>query len=249
MPGDKNQEKSFVIETDDGKRIYGCLHSPVDSDLGKAIILVHGLTGHMNEHIHLMLGRYLSRKGYAVLRFNQYGDGAGARVFHETTIRMHVSDTRAVIQYAHQLGFKEIILAGHSLGSPVAIGATDTLVDSLILLDPTGPPRERIEVWQTYDPKHQLSYLDWSMRIVLGEQWIKDARTFPDSYEAFARISCPVLIIATELGEQMPFCQRYASIHPAKPEIKIIPKSGHCFTEEAAVERLADSLEQWLAER
>jgi pimeloyl-ACP methyl ester carboxylesterase len=202
----------------------------------------------MDEYIHLRLARLLNEQGYSVIRFNQYGDEECARKFHTSTIREHVLDTQAVITYARQEGFSKVVLAGHSLGSPVAIAATGDSVCGLILIDPTGRPMDRIKDWETYDPEHKISFLDWSRRVILGTRWIEDAKSFPDSYEQFASVTCPVQIIAAQRADQMKFCERYREAHPSHPEIQIIQNATHCFTEDGAVEALASMMLAWMAQ-
>jgi len=241
-------EQPFVVTASDRAEIYGVLH-PSSDENRPLVILVHGLTGHMGEYIHLRLARLLNSRGYPVIRFNQYGDEERARKFHTSTIREHVSDTQSVIAYALKRGFTKVVLAGHSLGSPVAIAATDGSVHGLILIDPTGRPTDRIEDWQTYDPQLKVSYLDWSRRTLLGERWIEDAKSFYDSYQQFAGVSCPVQIIAAERADQMKYCERYREVHPQHPEIQVIPDATHCFPEEGTVEALALLMEQWMVDR
>jgi pimeloyl-ACP methyl ester carboxylesterase len=241
-------EKSIVIATSDNAEIHGVLHQPQNQG-HPIIVLVHGLTGHMEEYIHLRLARLLSRHGYPVIRFNQYGDQERARKFYTSTITQHVSDTRDVVNYARQEGFEKIILAGHSLGSPVAIAAAGSSIEALILIDPTGWPKDRIRVWKTQDPLLNISYLDWSKRILLGERWIEDAKTSPDPYLQFARLQCPVQIIAAANADQLAFCTRYSDAHPQHPEIQIVPNATHCFTEDGAVETLAGLMIEWIGKK
>ena len=238
-------EHTFAITAADSAEIHGVLHRSSRSDL-PLIVLVHGLTGHMDEYIHLRLARLLSENGFPVIRFNQYGDEERARKFHDSTIREHVSDTQAVIAYAAKQGFSRGVLAGHSLGSPVAIGATGPSVCGLILIDPTGRPSDRIKEWETYDSELKISYLNWSRRILLGARWIEDAKSFPDPYEQFAKIKCPVQIIAAQNADQMRFCEGYRDAHPAHPDIQVIPNATHCFPEEGAVEALAALISEWI---
>lgn len=241
-------EQPFVLETPDDKRIYGLLHPAQKGNTNApVVVIVHGLTGHMNEYMHIRLAQLLSRNGYPAIRFSHYEDEPGARTFHDSTIREHVADTTTVLEYARSKGYSRVILAGHSLGSPVAIAATTDQVDGLILVDPTGWPADRIKDWQTYDPEHRVSYLNWARRIILGERWIKDAQTFPNSYDQFSKVACPIHIIAAERGDQMAYCQRYHEIHPAHPPIKIISAATHCFTEEGATESLATEISVWLS--
>ena len=238
-------ETSFAIPVADGKLIYGISHNPTQKT-SSAVVLVHGLTGHMNEYLHLMMAKDLTCRGHAVFRFNQYGDEKDARRFHETTISLHVSDTVSVVDYVERQGYSNITLIGHSLGSPVAIAATDARVGALILLDPTGPPKIRIKSWQVYDEQHAISYLDWTLRIILGEGWVEDAKNFPDSYDQFSKVSCKVKIIAAERAEQMVYCERYNQVHPSRPEILIIPGASHCFTEEGTIENVCAAIGEWL---
>jgi len=238
-------EKAFVLTTSDNAEIHGVLH-PSPNKRRPMVVLVHGLTGHMDEYIHLRLARLLNGEGYSVIRFNQYGDEPRARKFHTSTISEHVSDTTEVLAYAMSQGYSTVVVAGHSLGSPVAIAATGGSVRGLILIDPTGRPMDRIKDWQTYDEEHKISYLDWSRRIILGERWIEDAKSFPDSYLQFASVACPVQIIAAERAEQMQYCERYREVHPGHPEIQVIPHATHCFPEEGAAEALAAMISGWI---
>ena len=238
-------ETSFTIPTPDGQKIYGVLHSP-KLPTTAAVILVHGLTGQMHEFLHLTFARYLVNSGIAVLRFNQYGDLEGARRFHETTIGLHVADTQTVLRYARTLGFSKLALIGHSLGAPVAIAAVDSQVQALVLWDPTASPAERIKEWCTFDQKHQLSYLDWEMRIILGEDWIQDAKTFPDSFQQLSQLRLPVKIIAAELGGKLHHCERYRTALARKHDFAIVPKAGHTFVEEGAIEGLSKETAEWL---
>ena len=238
-------ETEFSLLAADGKEIWGVKHSPPQAP-SVAIVLVHGLTGRMTEYIHIMLGKILSQAGFAVFRFDQYGDEESQRRFHSSTIRLHVSDTKTVIEHVRSLGFKKIVLAGHSLGSPVAIEATDPGIAGLMLLDPTGDPKDRIKEWEVRDHQRGVSFLDWRMRIMLGEEWIEDAKTFPDPYERFAQVTCPSLIIAAEGAKQMGYCIRYREARPTVPEILIIPGATHCFIEAGAVEALGSAMERWI---
>lgn len=241
----KSMEKAFVINTSDNAEIHGFLHSSSNQSR-PMVVLVHGLTGHMDEYIHVRLARLLCKEGFSVIRFNQYGDEPRARRFHDSTIRKHVSDTKDVLAYAIAEGYSSIVLAGHSLGSPVAIAAVGDSVSGLILIDPTGRPMDRIKEWQTYDAEHKISYLDWSRRTILGERWIEDAKSFPDSYLQFASVVCPVQIIAAERADQMKYCERYREVHPDHPVIQVVPNATHCFPEEGAAEVLGSVISKWI---
>jgi pimeloyl-ACP methyl ester carboxylesterase len=238
-------EQPFTLTSSDGKDICGFVHTPTRATT-VAVVLVHGLTGHMSEYIHCMLAKQLCSAGFAVVRFDQYGNGENQRRFHTSTISLHVSDTKRVIEHSRSLGFEKIVLAGHSLGSPVAVMAMDVGVAGLILIDPTGDPKQRIKDWEVQDPELGFSFLDWRMRIVLGKEWIEDAKRALDPYTLFSKVTCPALVVAAECAEQMPYCVRYLAARPATPETVIIPGASHCFTEQGTVEALGDALVEWI---
>jgi hypothetical protein len=115
-----------------------------------------------------------------------------------------------------------------------------------MLLDPTGDPKDRIKEWEVRDPERGVSFLDWRVRIMLGEAWIEDAKTFPDPYTLFSEVTCPSLIIAAECADQMKYCVRYRDVRPTLPEILVIPRATHCFTEEGTVEALGSAMGRWI---
>lgn len=238
-------ESGFVLDTSDGKQIYGVLHGSAESTQSVAI-LVHGLTGFMDEHLHLVTARYLVSQGIAAIRFNQYTDDSGGRRFHETTLHLHIEDTRDVVTFARKLGFERVALIGHSLGGPISILACNELVQGLVLWDPTGAPSERIRDWETRDSSGTFSYLDWGMRIILGQGWIQDAKNFPDPFERLAQLTIPVKIIAAENGGKIDYSERYGSKLKVPCRLTVIPGAGHTFTEFDAAESLARTTAEWL---
>jgi pimeloyl-ACP methyl ester carboxylesterase len=247
MTTSNRTETPFTLVASDGKHIPGIMHTPPQA-AKVAVVLVHGLTGSMSEYMHMMLAKLLSRAGFAVFRFDQYGYEESQRKFHTSTLSLHVSDTKAVVEYVRSLGFERVVLAGHSLGSPIAIDAADQEIAGLMLLDPSGDPKEQIKEWQTQDPRQGLSYLDWRVRIVLGDAWIEDAKAFRDPYERFSQLSCPVLLVAAERADQMKFCERYRAARLLTPETLVIADATHCFIEEGAAEALSAAMEKWITD-
>jgi pimeloyl-ACP methyl ester carboxylesterase len=242
-------EQSFSIPTDTNNRIYGVLHTP-ERETESILILVHGLAGDMNEYLHLSVAREFTRRGIAVLRFNQYSTKAafpGARSLFESTITDHVEDTRRIIDYASQCGFTTVALAGHSLGGPVAIAAAATRdIAGLLLWDPTNTPSERVKDWGAYDQTHDIWYLDWSMRILLSRPWLDDAQAFPNAYTTFSTLDVATKIIGAERG-LLDFCRRYRAAREC--EYAEIPNTGHTFSDEGAIEQLMNESWQFLSER
>jgi pimeloyl-ACP methyl ester carboxylesterase len=231
-------ETSFTITTPDSKEIYGYHHtSTIPSDT--VLILVHGLTGSMNQYLHLIVSRLVERAGINVIRFNQYHDVGQARRFHQTTISMHVADTRLVIEHARLLGYRKIFLAGHSLGGPVAITATRDDLHGLILWDPTFSPSVRLQKWESREEGIGPAFLELNFRVILGSEWIADAKSFPSSYEQLSRAKVPVCIVAAELGGLLEASQLYREALHFKCEFHTIKGASHSFPEATASEEVA----------
>jgi pimeloyl-ACP methyl ester carboxylesterase len=231
-------ETPFVIATPDGKEIYGYHHTST-SGADVVLILVHGLTGSMNQYIHLVVSRLAEQAGVNVIRFNQYHDEGHARRFHQTTISMHVADTQLVIKHARSLGYRKIFLAGHSLGGPVAIGAIEEGVHGLLLWDPTFSPSVRIQKWENREEGVGPAFLDLNFRVILGSEWIEDAKNFPSSYEQLSRVKIPVCIIAAEYGGLLDASELYRTALPDACESHVIKGASHSFTEVAVGEKVA----------
>jgi pimeloyl-ACP methyl ester carboxylesterase len=239
-------EEKFSLAASDAKQIYGVLHHP-NRTSSTLVLLVHGLTGHMNEFLHIHYARYQAALGVAVIRFNQYDDQAGARRFHESTISLHVTDTRTVMAFARERGYKNVVLVGHSLGAPVAITACDPQTAGLLLWDPTTAPALRVREWETRDRERNIAYLDWEKRIILGEAWLADARSFPDPFARIAECEIPVKIIAAEQGGHLEHCRLYREALGRAHQYVVVPGAGHVFADEGAAERLALETASWVS--
>jgi pimeloyl-ACP methyl ester carboxylesterase len=238
-------EHPYSIAAPGGYQVYGVYHES-DSPSDYAVVQIHGLTGDMGSYSQLTMARFFARHGVPVFRFNQYSDLVGARKFHETTIRGHVADTKLVIEYAVSKGFKGVVLVGHSLGAVVAITAVDEAVRGLLLWEPSGPPAERILDWETREVGGTYSYLDWRTRVVLGEEWIADAKSFPDPVRRIAALSLPVKIIAGDGGGVLPHCERYRDAAARTLEYVVLKNCGHVFLEEGALDQLSSESLSWI---
>ncbi len=234
-------EQLSTIPCADGKEIYA-VHHRQKTGANTVLILVHGLTGSMNQYIHLILARSIEKHGIDVIRFNQYGEELSARKFHQTTISQHVADTRMVIDYARSQGYTSIYVAGHSLGAPVAIAAFEKDLRGLILLDPTFTPRERVVKWENRDPQCSVPFLELGFRVILGESWLRDAKEFPDSYQQFASINVPVCLFIAENGGLGEAAQKYCDVSQSPLHVHHIKGASHSFPEREATEEIAEKI-------
>ena len=140
------QRKEFYISCD-GIRLHCKLDRPVP-ELSHAsqsvkipmVLVIPGLTGHMEEPHIAAIAEALPRNGYACLRVELYGHGKSGGDFHDHTLLHWALELMEVIDYARKLEYvSELYLCGHSQGGTAAVlgaGLKPDALDGLILLAP-----------------------------------------------------------------------------------------------------------------
>lgn len=136
------------IKTRDGVRLDGIVVEPKRKKSDTALIWLHGLSSTFYSGSALIkeLSSQCSRAGIGYFKFNTRGHdivarsndrliGAGFEEFEDC-----IYDIRAMILYARKLGYRKIILAGHSTGANKALyylyKTRDRSVKGIILLGP-----------------------------------------------------------------------------------------------------------------
>jgi predicted alpha/beta-fold hydrolase len=238
-------EQDVEIGLGDGHSAFGKMHVESDSP---CVVLAHGLTGHMNEHIHYLASRRLVAEGYSVVRFNFYGAQSSARRLTECTIAQHAHDLDRVLQFVrNHIDPSKVAVVGHSLGGLTALFAEEPF-DALVLWDATHS--EHLDV--VFD---NISYVDelglyrWRQRIdhLLSPNMIEEFRAL-DSNALIARNSRPTLIVSVGEGDR-PEAGRKQFEHANEPKQHVvIPNSDHNFTIGNSLVRLLDETVSWLHE-
>lgn len=140
---------SFV--TSDGVRLNGFLH--MGRRNGACIINVHGMTGNFYGIRQMHLAEMLGKRGISFLSINTRGHDAvsnyrtegrrSSRVRAGTNFERFedcVPDIKAAVDIAKRMGFRDIILCGHSTGCQKILyyqyRSKDKRIKSLILLGP-----------------------------------------------------------------------------------------------------------------
>src|SRR3989304_3753719 len=124
-------ETQLKIKTPDKHIIYGTLR-PAKRKSSTLLIFVHGLAGHQDEHIFYNGARYFSEKGINTFRFDLYTGEKGGRILTKCGISTHAKDLDTVVKHFRKK-FKEIFVAGHSLGGLTIQASNTDLVDGVIL--------------------------------------------------------------------------------------------------------------------
>ncbi|RJQ15929.1 alpha/beta hydrolase [Candidatus Woesearchaeota archaeon] len=225
-----SMEKKLKIPI--GKKfIYCTLNYQSPSD--KLIILVHGLGGHQNEHIHYNAKNLFIQKGYAVLRFNLYSTEHDARKIEECSISTNSADLAEVIGYFEKK-FKAMYLIGHSLGGPVILHCKATAKAKKIMLWDPSLNLKIIQKRYTFNKTMNLWQKVTSGIRFIGKEMHQELGAL-DTKKQLAKISTPLKII---LAEKSMWAKQKHEIAALNIKVKIIPKADHNFDEEGVEEQL-----------
>lgn len=125
---------------DDGIRLHAKLDRPEGPERCPLCIVLHGLTGNMEETHIVAVSRTMNDLGIATLRVELYGHGqsGGDFEYHDLNKWLHNIDT--VTDYAKSLDFvTELYLCGHSQGGLAAVIAAGRRPEDYQALIPLAP--------------------------------------------------------------------------------------------------------------
>jgi len=139
--------------------LSGTLTLPKGEGIFPAIILISGSGPQdRNEEIlghkpFLLIADYLTKKGYAVLRYDDRGTAKSGGKFENSISPDFASDAAAALSYLKtrkDIDSNKIALAGHSEGAMLAamIAANDPSVNAIIMLAGPGIPGDQLLLMQ-----------------------------------------------------------------------------------------------------
>ena len=103
--------------TDDGIRLHAKLDRPEGLEKTPLRIVVHGLTGHMEEPHLCAVSETMNDLGIATLRVELYGHGQSDGAFEDHDLAKWLHNLDTVTDYAKSLDFvTDLYLCGHSQG-------------------------------------------------------------------------------------------------------------------------------------
>jgi len=129
----------------DGIRLHVKLDLPdrdprADHSRIPMVLVIPGLTGHMEEPHMVAIAEALAGAGYASLRAELYGHGKSGGTFHDHTLFHWALELMELIDYARGLDYvSQLFLCGHSQAGAAAVlgaGLKPDVLDGLILLAP-----------------------------------------------------------------------------------------------------------------
>lgn len=224
-----------------------------------AVVMAHGFTGDRSSRGRFdRIARRLQEAGYSALRFDF--SGCGESDDDSLTSAKLEDDLRAAIAYTSSLGYSQIALWGHSLGSYICLRAYSPAVATMVLTGAlTGPMHYR---WADYYSAEQLRELEESgqltehravgprRQVVIDAQMLQDFALI-DQPSLLNGVNCPVLIIHgdNDPEERLLLENSRRGIQVLSPEsrLEVIPGADHTLMEH--LDQVIDLGCSWLAEQ
>lgn len=233
-------EKDIKIKTTDKHAIYGILNQVNNNK--NLIIFVHGLTGHMNEHIHYNGAKYFANKGFNSFRFGLYSGEKNARELINCTIKTHSKDLNTVVTYFSKK-YDNIHLIGHSLGGPSILGANMNNVSSIALWDPSFDIAQEFKTDCKFNKKLGAYIIKWGVDCLISKKMYAEVISLPENMAK--KIVKPTKLIFAGKGILYKKWKNYLKNISVKNSVVKIEKASHCFDEEGAEELLFKETYSW----
>ena len=237
--------KEFYI-TDDGIKLHAKLDMPEgitdeEAEEGKKkcplCIVIHGLTGHMEETHIVALSQLMNSMGIATLRVEMYGHGKSGGEFYRHNLFKWLNNAMTVTDYAKSLPFvTDMYVCGHSQGGAAAIflaGMMPEYFKAAMPLSPgamiTSGARSGREFGYEFDPDHIPDEMPVNSEQKVNSSYVRAAQMLDIDW-AIGHYRGPVLIVHGTEDEAIPL--RYSEEAAAKyadAQLVIIQGDDHCY--------------------
>lgn len=229
--------KEFYIE-DDGIKLHAKLDMPHGYTEGSKCplaLVIHGLTGHMEERHIIAVSERINSIGIATLRVEMFGHGSSEGDFERHNLFKWLNNGMTAADYAMDLDFvTDMYIAGHSQGGVTSLmlaGMMPDVFKAAILLAPAvmicEGSREGRAFKQDFDPMNPPAFI-----------WVNDEKKVKGSYLraaqmldidwAISRYKNPVLIVHGEKDEAVPVsCACSTAEKYDDAELVLIPDDNH----------------------
>lgn len=235
---------------DDGIRLNTELAVPDNAT--SLVIIIHGLTGNMEEKHLVAVSDSLNSIGLATLRVDMYGHGNSDGDFADHTLFKWIGNALAVIDYARNLDFvKNIYLCGHSQGGMLVMLAgalKHDVISGLILLAPAAMIPEICRkgemVGIQFDPNHVPDSIScWGRE--LDGNYIRTAQMI-SAEDAIERFNGPVLVVHGDADESVPVDVGIDVARQYKQGgIVVIPGDDHGFGKH--LDQMTETVSEWMS--
>ena len=241
------EEKDFYATARDGKDIFVRYAGAKSNTANKAIILGHGITGNVNEYIHLYARNFFTEKGYDVYRMAFYGDSDNSRSLHTTTLPLQANDLNDAVTHVKEKHDK-VFVCGHSYGGATTLFANpETTANGLwdSSFDVSNFWKEFKKDEKTFD-KELISVSERIDMLFSKEMMAHAQSTSIEDMENLAKaISSPSVVITASEYDLVEGGEQIFKHLTCKKEYHEIKGADHCFTNGDTANDLYNATHQW----
>ena len=229
------ENREFFIDCD-GINVHAKLDLPaVQEEKMHVLVIIPGLTGHIEERHILAVKDTALSCGYAVLRSELYGHGKSDGVFRDHTVLLWMSEAMRVIDYALSLPFcRDVIVSGHSQGGLTTVLAAGLMYDRVKAAIPMSPA---LNLWagavkgEFFEDKYGIDNIPEELPCGggLSGNYMRAAAMLPVP-EAVAKFKKPVLVTHGTADTAVPYewaewlSERYEDM-----KLVTIEGDDHCY--------------------
>lgn len=234
-----NNRKEYYIE-DDGIKLHLKLDRPdgyMDGSKCPLAIVIHGLTGHMEERHIIAVSETMNDLGIATLRAEMYGHGKSGGDFENHNLFRWLNNAMAVVDHARTLDFvSDMYVCGHSQGGVTAVmlaGMMPEVFKAAIPLSPavmiTEGARRGMALRGGFDPDNVPDEIPVNEEKKVKGNYIRAAQMLDVDW-AISHYKKPVLIVHGDEDEAIPVqYAREAAAKYADARLVIVPGDDHCY--------------------
>ena len=231
--------KEFYLH-DDGIRLHAKLDMPEGYKEGSKCplaLVIHGLTGHMEERHIIAVAGTMNSIGIATLRVEMYGHGKSGGDFKDHNLFKWLNNAMTAVRYARSLDFvTDLYVCGHSQGGVTTVMLAGMMPDVFKAAIPLSPAvmitegaRKGIALRGAFDPDHIPDEIQVDDEKSVRGDYIRAAQML-DTDWAISRFKNPVLIVHGDEDEAIPVEYARAAVSKyADARLVEIAGDDHCY--------------------
>ncbi len=243
--------KEFYID-DEGIRLHCKLDMPAEeNEKCPLVIMIHGLTGHMEEpHITAICER-MNQLGFATLRAEMYGHGKSGGRFEDHNLFKWILNGLKVIDYARDLDFvTDLYLSGHSQGGLLTVllgGLRNNQFKAILPLSPAmiipEGARKGEMLGMEFDPDNIPDIISIPMYDLNGD-YMRLAQLI-HAEDAVRKYRGKVFVVHGDEDEAIPLsCSEELQKMYDDCELAVIHGDDHCYTRH--LDQVLDAITEFL---
>lgn len=225
-------------------RIYGVLNKGKKKNT-KAILYVHGLTGHAYDYAATVMANSFPAKGYDVIRLYLYHWNEDARQLSDCTLAIHGADVTAVVKHFKKK-YKQVFACGHSYGVPSLLFSKTELLDGMAFWDGSVVPSLTLPD-DKYKQTKDGQIWRWGFEPLIGNGMLKHSAKCTPAFmkKLIGKCKTPTLVVEASEGMWYKMPYKFMDWLGGEKKNLVIRDSVHCFYEEGTTAPLMRATKRW----